>query len=270
MTAPHGSRPARAQAAFTLIELLVVIAIIALLIALLVPALGKARFSARQVKCMANLRSLEQAHYAYTNDYKGYFIDVGLSHGGAGDETLSWVNTLQEYYGGTGASVQDARNAAAVPLSVVSPGDKSPYWSVDMGGQGLTIPDANGNQVHRRTSYGMNDWLSRTYNPGILAREPFDNLAKIDTPYATIQFLLMTEQGEFAVSDHVHVEEWGPVAQGPSRSSEQMYNNKWGGPEKSPASMSNYGYLDGHAALQRFDAVYIDQYSNHFEPDLAH
>src|SRR5438045_769057 len=99
MPASHAVRARRARSAFTLIELLVVIAIIALLISLLIPALGKARFASRQVKCLSNLRSLEQAHYAYTNDYKGYFIDVGLSHGGSGDETLSWVNTLAEYYG---------------------------------------------------------------------------------------------------------------------------------------------------------------------------
>src|SRR5258706_94574 len=116
LAGPSRARPVRPRA-FTLIELLVVIAIIALLIAILIPALGKARFSARQVKCLSNLRSLEQAHYAYTNDYKGYFIDVGLSHGGAGDETVSWVNTLQEYYGRAATSVQDARNATTTSLS---------------------------------------------------------------------------------------------------------------------------------------------------------
>jgi prepilin-type N-terminal cleavage/methylation domain-containing protein/prepilin-type processing-associated H-X9-DG protein len=62
---------------FTLIELLVVIAIIAVLAAILFPVFAKARESARQTKCLANIGQLARAFLAYTNDYDGYLPTIG-------------------------------------------------------------------------------------------------------------------------------------------------------------------------------------------------
>jgi prepilin-type N-terminal cleavage/methylation domain-containing protein/prepilin-type processing-associated H-X9-DG protein len=60
------------QRGFTLVELLVVIGIIAVLIALLLPALNRARESAKGVNCMSNLRQIGIAVTLYTQASKGW------------------------------------------------------------------------------------------------------------------------------------------------------------------------------------------------------
>lgn len=59
--------------AFTLVELLVVISIIALLLSIMMPALRKARMSARSTICKTNLRSQHLAISAYAANYNGRF-----------------------------------------------------------------------------------------------------------------------------------------------------------------------------------------------------
>ena len=61
---------------FTLVELLVVIAIIAILAAMLLPALNKARETARGITCTGNMKTLGTASMMYLGDNQDIMIPL--------------------------------------------------------------------------------------------------------------------------------------------------------------------------------------------------
>ncbi len=72
----HGSRSRTCRPAdrwaFSLVELLVTVGVIAVVAAIVVPSLGRARATAQNTVCYANLRALGTAWHAYVAD-KGHF-----------------------------------------------------------------------------------------------------------------------------------------------------------------------------------------------------
>ncbi len=96
------------SAGFTLIELLVVVAIIALLIGILLPALGKARDSARRTRSLANMKSHGQILAVYANENQGKVI-FGFTARGPDD----FLYSVRPAWGGDSGTYSMVRDAYA-------------------------------------------------------------------------------------------------------------------------------------------------------------
>lgn len=71
------SRMRRAARTFTLIELLVVIVIMAILMSILLPALSLAKYAAKNVACIGQLKQISLGFVSYADDYDMFWPDFG-------------------------------------------------------------------------------------------------------------------------------------------------------------------------------------------------
>lgn len=245
---------------FSLVELLVAIAILAVLIGLLVPALSSASRRGLVTKDKSQLRQLQVAHLAYATDHNGAFIDVGLTHGALPDQDIAWINTLEAYY-----------QTVAV---LQSPLDASPHWPSGEGGRGVPIEGTT--DRFRRTSYGCNNFLSRSLSPSVALEGPraaTDTLSRVKNHAATIHFLHMAAEGEFAGADHVHVESWWvsdalpDIA--PVSAAAELQTNVVDGEARGWDARANYGFLDGHVETLAFSEAFQSPAINRFDPAVA-
>ena len=66
----HDANRSLGRSGFTLIELLVVVSIVALLLAIMLPSIGRVREDARRTVCVANMKNLGVAMFAYSADHQ--------------------------------------------------------------------------------------------------------------------------------------------------------------------------------------------------------
>ncbi|WP_428388506.1 type II secretion system protein [Mucisphaera sp.] len=128
---------------FTLIELLVVISIIALLIGILLPALGAARRTARQMQSNANVRSIHQAMVTFAQGNNERY--PGLDTRGRiepADEDQWTVNDDAESGGHPGTRVIKLLQGAFFTGEIaISPADTKQVWTEALGTGTAAVDD---------------------------------------------------------------------------------------------------------------------------------
>lgn len=213
---------------FTLIELLVVISIISLLISILLPALSRSRQLGRAAVCMKNMRTISEAVQMYADNNEGRLPTGGLAHGGSVDESMAWINTARRELG-------DVRIAQC-------PSDQSPYW----------LRNVEGTNQKRRMSYANNYYTMGS----IEGREEYTVLTRVPRPSSTIFWAELAEQGDFAVADHVHPENWFANPRVLAAYEVQLDRH---------LGRANYGFLDSHSEPQKFEDTYsMNLQASHF------
>ena len=252
--------------AFTLIELLVVISIIALLIGILLPALGAARNTARDLKCLANQRQMGIGFHAYASEYD-QILPPAFDNQNYNGQATDWSVLITAYLEGnanfTFNDLEQRNELFSCPQAAVPEGRL--HYGTNRNVMPVAFSAAGFGNAPLNKLYNI-DWESRASDVMWLAdagQYTLDNGPDLGDSFSAIDFLNQGNGGyryySASDTDNMDAIDEGPNTDGPSQAA--AANLRWrhgtGGKESGSQDNGtvNFLYGDGHASSNIWGTV---------------